>query len=139
MYNNPNNLFVGGFIGSPKMNFISSKILSKNSNGTELNLLGSTKINVPKKSPNSLEGDMVLLGIRPEHLLVNKDSDANWESKVFVVEKLGSGTFLYLEKEGEPLVVQTTGDSNIKVGDSVNVGFEASRCHIFDKSKQAFK
>ncbi len=139
LYNNPNNLFVGGFIGSPKMNFISSKILSKNSNGTELNLLGSTKIYVPKKSPNSSEGDMVLLGIRPEHLLVNKDADANWESKVFVVEKLGSGTFLYLEKEGEPLVVQTAGDSNIKVGDTVKVGFEASRCHIFDKSKQAFK
>jgi ABC-type sugar transport system ATPase subunit len=56
------------------------------------------------------------------------------------VEKLGSGTFLYLEKEGEPLVVQTDGDSNIKVGDTVKVGFSASRCHIFDKSSQeAFK
>ena len=58
---------------------------------------------------------------------------------MFVVEKLGSGTFLYLEKEGEPLVVETDGDSNIKVGDTVKVGFDAERCHLFDSSKQAFK
>ena len=38
-----------------------------------------------------------------------------WESKVFVIEKLGSGTFLYLEKEGEPLVVQTDGDTKLKL------------------------
>ena len=82
----------------------------------------------------------MMLGIRPEHLIINEESDGSWESKVFVVEKLGSGTFLYLEKEGEPLVVQTDGDSNIKVGDTVKVGFSASRCHIFDKSSQeAFK
>ena len=78
------------------------------------------------------------LGIRPEHLLINQDGDANWESKVFVVEKLGSGTFLYLEKDDEPLVVETVGDSNIKVGDTVKVGFTASRCHLFGQDKQSF-
>ena len=139
LYNNPKNLFVGSFIGSPKMNFIKSKILSKNSNNTEVDIMGSGKVNVPKTSDSSKEGDYVQVGIRPEHLLVNKDSDSNWESKVLVVEKLGSGTFLYLEKNGELLVVQTDGDSKIKVGDIVKIGFDASRCHIFDKSNQAFK
>ena len=61
-----------------------------------------------------------------------------WEGKVFVVEKLGSGTFLYLEKDGDPLVVETEGDSNIKVGDTVKIGFNASRCHLFDGNKAAF-
>ncbi len=56
-----------------------------------------------------------------------------------MVYELGSGTFLYLEKEGEPLVVETEGDSNIKVGDTIKVGFEASRCHLFDSSEKAFK
>jgi len=139
MYNNPKNLFVGGFIGSPKMNFISSKILSSNDNSTEVDLFGSSKISIPKTSSNISNGDEVQLGIRPEHLLINQEGDASWESKVFVVEKLGSGTFIYLEKEGEPLVVQTEGDSNIKVGDTVKVGFTASRCHLFDINKQAFK
>ena len=139
LYNTPNNLFVGGFIGSPKMNFISTKITSKSGDKTEVDIMGSSKISIPKTSASASEGDSVELGIRPEHLTVNQSGDASWESKVFVVEKLGSGTFLYLEKEGEPLVVETDGDSNIKVGDTVKVGFDAERCHLFDSSKQAFK
>ena len=139
LYNDPNNLFVGGFIGSPKMNFISTKITSRSNDKTEVDLMGSSTISIPKSSASASEGDAVQLGIRPEHLTVNADGDGSWESKVFVVEKLGSGTFLYLEKEGEPLVVETEGDSNIKVGDTVKVGFSASRCHLFDSSQQAFK
>ena len=139
LYNNPNNLFVGGFIGSPKMNLISSKIIGKSNDKTELDLMGSSKITIPKSSSTASEGDLVMLGIRPEHLTVNQESDGSWESKVFVVEKLGSGTFLYLEKEGEPLVVQTERDSEITVGDTVKVGFSSSRCHIFDSSNNAFK
>ena len=139
LYSNPSNLFVGGFIGSPKMNFVDSKILSATNDSTEIDIFGTSKITIPKTSSNSSNGDSVTLGIRPEHLLVNQDGDASWESKVFVVEKLGSGTFLYLEKDGEPLVVETVGDSNIKVGDTVKVGFTASRCQLFDSSNQAFK
>ena len=139
LYSNPSNLFVGGFIGSPKMNFVDSKILSATNDSTEIDIFGTSKITIPKTSSNSSNGDSVTLGIRPEHLLVNQDGDASWESKVFVVEKLGSGTFLYLEKDGEPLVVETEGDSNIKVGDTVKVGFTASRCQLFDNNNQAFK
>ena len=139
LYSNPSNLFVGGFIGSPKMNFVDSKILSATNDSTEIDIFGTSKITIPKTSSNSSNGDSVTLGIRPEHLLVNQDGDASWESKVFVVEKLGSGTFLYWEKDGEPLVVETEGDSNIKVGDTVKVGFTASRCQLFDSSNQAFK
>ena len=138
LYNNPQNLFVGGFIGSPKMNIISSKLLSSDNKSTEVDLFGSTKISINKTLSSASSGDDINIGIRPEHLLINQDADASWESKVFVVEKLGSGTFLYLEKEGEPLVVETEGDSNIKVGDTVKVGFTASRCHLFGKDKQAF-
>ena len=138
LYSNPNNLFVGGFIGSPKMNIVPTKILSKSKDITEVDVFGSSRIKIPKTSSSVSQGGKVKLGIRPEHLLVNKDADANWEGKVFVVEKLGSGTFLYLEKEGEPLVVETDGDSKIKVGDTVNVGFVASRCHLFDEKNQSF-
>ena len=55
------------------------------------------------------------------------------------MEKLGSGTFLYIEKEGEPLVVEAEGDSKIKVGDTVKISFTGSKCHLFDSSKKAFK
>ena len=120
------------------MNFISTKITSKSGNGTEVDLMGMSKISVPKLSASASEGDSVTLGIRPEHLVVNEQADGSWESKVFVVEKLGSGTFLYLEKDGEPLVVETEGNSSIKVGDTVKVGFPANRCHLFNTSNQAF-
>ena len=139
LYNNPTNLFVGGFIGSPKMNFISSTILSKNNNETQVSFLGSSKITIPKTSANTSEGDKVQLGIRPEHLLVNQDGEASWEGKVFVVEKLGSGTFIYLEKEDEPLVVEAGGESSIKVGETIKVGFSSTKCHLFDSSNKAFQ
>ena len=139
LYDKPNNMFVGGFIGSPKMNFMPSKILSKSADSTEVDIMGMSKISVPKMSASSSEGDAVTLGIRPEHLVVNGDSDGSWESKVFVVEKLGDVTYLYLEKDGEPLVAEAEGHSDIKVGDTVKVGFPAGRCQLFDSSNQAFK
>ena len=120
------------------MNFINTKILSSNTKSTKVDLFGSSDIVIPKTSKTSSSGDQVTLGVRPEHLLVNKKSSSSWESKVFVVEKLGSGTFLYLEKEGEPLVVETEGDSKIKVGDTVKVGFDADKCHLFDSSNSSF-
>ncbi len=138
LYKNPNNLFVGGFIGSPKMNFINSKIISSSSSSTEIEFLDSSKITIPLTSSSVSNGDDVTLGIRPEHLLVNENTEATWESKVFVVEKLGSGTFLYLEKEGDPLVVETDGNSTIKVGDTVKIGFKSEFCHLFDNSKKSF-
>ncbi len=139
LYNNPDNLFVGGFIGSPKMNFIDSKILSKSSKSSEVDIMGTGKLIVPKISENTKEGDSIKIGIRPEHLILNAVSDSLWESKVFVVEKLGSGTYLYLEKEGDPLVVQTDGDTDIKVGDTVKIGFDPFRCHLFDNKGISFK
>ena len=139
LYNNPDNLFVGGFIGSPKMNFIDSKILSKSSKSSEVDIMGTGKLNVPKISDNTQEGDSIKIGIRPEHLILNAKTDSLWESKVFVVEKLGSGTYLYLEKEGDPLVVQTDGDTDIKVGDTVKIGFDPFRCHLFDNKGISFK
>ena len=69
LYNNPDNLFVGGFIGSPKMNFIDSKILSKSSKSSEVDIMGTGKLNVPKISESTQEGDSVKIGIRPEHLI----------------------------------------------------------------------
>ena len=131
LYNKPENKFVAGFIGSPKMNFIETKIISNSSGRTEIDLLGSSKIILPIESKNFSIGSKVTLGIRPEHLLINKDCETIWEGKVFVIERLGSGTFLYIEKEGEPLVVTTEGDINVKVGDIVKVGFLPDRCRLF--------
>ena len=132
LYNKPNNLFVGGFIGSPKMNFINAKILSSSSKSYEISFLDSVKIKLNKNGKEFKDNEDVILGVRPEHLSVS-DSNSKWEGKVFVVEKLGSGTFLYLENVNEPIVVQTEGDTKIKTGDKIMIGIDLSKCHIFKK------
>ena len=136
LYHNPKNLFVGGFIGSPKMNFIKTKILKKSNQRISIDLLGQKSFLLQKNSTSLKTGDEITLGIRPEHLKVSKDLKNAWKGKVFVVEKLGSDTFLYLEKEGEPLVVETDGDSKIKVGETINVVFNPDKCHVFNKSRE---
>ena len=118
------------------MNFIKTKVLKKSSKSISIDLLGQKSLSLKKTSTNLKSGDEITLGIRPEHLKVSKDLKNAWKGKVFVVEKLGSGTFLYLEKEGEPLVVETDGDSKIKVGDTINVVFNPDKCHVFNKSKE---
>ena len=132
LYNKPNNLFVGGFIGSPKMNFINAKILNSNSKSYEISFLDSIKIKLDKNGKEFKDNEEVILGVRPEHLSVS-NSNSKWEGKVFVVEKLGSGTFLYLENDIEPIVVQTEGDTKIKTGDKIKIGIDLSKCHIFKK------
>ena len=138
LYNEPENLFVGGFIGSPKMNFINSKVISSNSSGTEVEISGQGKIIVPKTSDKVSPGDSVKIGIRPEHISINTGEKC-WDSKVFVIEELGSSTFLYLEKDGEPLVVQTDGANSANIGDNLSLSFDLSKCHLFDQNNLAFK
>ena len=136
LYHSPKNLFVGGFIGSPKMNFIKTKILKMSAQDISIDLLGQKTFLLKKSSKSLKTGDEIILGIRPEHLKVSKGLKNAWTGKVFVVEKLGSGTFLYLEKEGEPLVVETDGDSKIRVGETINVAFNADKCHVFNTDKE---
>ena len=120
LYNKPNNTFVAGFIGSPKMNFIPSKFLSNSSSQVEINALGSN-FNLPKKLKDKNLDTEIIFGIRPEDMHLGSDNDYHWQSKVFVTEKLGSSTFIYLEGEKEPIVMEVAGDTAIKVGDIVKI------------------
>ena len=128
LYKSPDNLFVAGFIGSPKMNFIPVKVLDKDKNKTKLDLLGVSDLIISKGGNAFEKSDSLTLGIRPEHLMVNKNVKSFWKGKVFVVEK-----------DGDPLVVETDGDSRIKVGDIVKVGFDPKKCHLFDPSHKSIE
>ena len=134
LYNNPKNLFVAGFIGSPKMNFVNAKILSVNQNKVEINVLGS-KITI-SKTIKSNESTDIIFGIRPEDIIITDDSDCDFQGKAFVVEKLGSNTFIYLNNEGDPIVVETSGDSLIKVGDDVKIKFDLNKTNLFHSNNK---
>ena len=131
LYNKPSNTFVAGFIGSPKMNFIPSKFLSNSSSQVEINTLGSN-FTLPKKlKDKDIEAELIF-GIRPEDMHLGSDNDFHWQSKVFVTEKLGSSTFIYLEGEKEPIVMEVAGDTAIKVGDIVKVKLDLEKTHLFN-------
>jgi ABC-type sugar transport system ATPase subunit len=131
LYNKPSNTFVAGFIGSPKMNFISSKFLSNSSSQVEINTLGSN-FNLPKKLKDKNIEEELIFGIRPEDMHLGSDNDYHWQSKVFVTEKLGSSTFIYLEGEKEHIVMEVAGDTAIKVGDIVKVKLDLEKTHLFN-------
>ena len=134
LYNNPKNLFVAGFIGSPKMNFINSKVLSKDESKIEISVLGSN-ITFPRKI-NTYDENDIIFGIRPEDITITDGSDYDFQGKAYVVEKLGSNTFIYLDNEGDPIVIEASGDSLIKVGDSVKIKFDLNKTNLFNSKNK---
>ena len=114
LYNKPSNLFVAGFIGSPKMNFLECSSLPE-----------SIKKLAPKGSST--------FGVRPEHLTIKEENSI--PLKVKNVEQLGSDSYLYGETiEGQDLSIKLNIQTEIKSKQSVNVGFKASDMHWFDEN-----
>ena len=68
LYHHPRNLFVAGFIGSPKMNFLPAKVTAVDGAGATVQLPGGSSITVPAQAGRLKAGDTVTLGVRPEHL-----------------------------------------------------------------------
>ena len=106
LYRSPRNLFVAGFIGSPKMNFIEGAEAAKH--------------------------DAHTIGIRPEHIEVS--AEGAWSGKVGVAEHLGSDTFFHIHDTGlaETLTVRATGEINLKHGDEINLAPRGDLIHRFD-------
>jgi multiple sugar transport system ATP-binding protein len=112
LYNKPANLFVAGFIGSPKMNFLEYSSLPE-----------SIKKLAPKGSST--------FGVRPEHLTIKEENSI--PLKVKNVEQLGSDSYLYGETiEGQEISIKLNNQTEIKSKQSVNVGFNTSDMHWFD-------
>jgi multiple sugar transport system ATP-binding protein len=132
LYHHPRNLFVAGFIGSPKMNFLSVTVTNVNDSGTTVQLPGDARVTVPVKPSSLSVGDRATLGIRPEHLRVDPNN-ATFNSEVLVVERLGGETFLYVRVPGgETITVQTDGDNASHLHDFVPIHINGNLCHLFD-------
>ena len=108
LYRKPQNRFVAGFIGSPKMNLIE---------GDKATALNAHTI-----------------GIRPEHITVSTDA-GDWAGTVGVSEHLGSDTFLRVSCDGldEPLTVRVSGEIELNYGDKVFLSPDANNIHLFNQ------
>ena len=111
LYKTPKNLFVAGFIGSPKMNF---------SQGEEASRRGAATI-----------------GIRPEHIDVLSEA-GSWHGTVGIAEHLGSDTFLHVHDTGlaDSITIRAPGDVNFKYGDKISLSPREDVIHKFDAQGQ---
>ena len=107
LYHRPRNIFVAGFIGSPKMNLIEGAEAAKHNAHT--------------------------IGIRPEHVDVNT-TDGLWKGRVGVAEHLGSDTFIHVHDTGlgDMLTVRISGDIPVNHGDTIYLSPQLDQIHKFD-------
>ncbi|HSA82878.1 MAG TPA: TOBE domain-containing protein, partial [Geminicoccaceae bacterium] len=139
LYHQPQNLFVAGFIGSPKMNFLEGTVAGAAGNAITVDLGDGVQIVAPVSADGARAGEKVTVGLRPEHLVEGGGADAELKGKVVAVEHLGGETYVYLERgAGDPLVVKSGGDSRARVDDLLPVGVPASACYLFDHEGRAF-
>lgn len=137
LYHNPRNLFVAGFIGSPKMNFLSVTVMAVNDSGTTVKLPGDERVMISVIPGSLVVGDRATLGIRPEHLRLDQNN-ATVKGEVLVVERLGGLTYLYIKiTGGDTIIIQTDGDNRCQVRDRVPIYINGDLCHLFDSHGQA--
>ena len=137
LYHRPANLFVAGFVGSPKMNFLSATLESAEPQLAWVRLDEGSRIAVEADARGQPAGARLTLGVRPEHLLADRDAiDNALPALVVAAEHLGDITYLYLRVQGasENLVVRTDPENPLAIGDNALLGLPAARCMLFDPS-----
>jgi multiple sugar transport system ATP-binding protein len=133
LYHHPHNLFVAGFIGSPKMNFLSGTVTGSKDGAVSVRLAGGEALEVSAEAGHVSEGAAVTLGVRPEDFAVGEGGPLRGE--VLVVERLGGATFLHVKTgTGDLLTVQADGDSPVHMHDRIGLQASAADCHLFDQS-----
>ncbi|ADU29706.1 ABC transporter ATP-binding protein [Evansella cellulosilytica] len=136
IYDNPDNVFVGGFIGSPSMNFLSGTL----KNGYFVVANSEFKIKVPEgklKALESYNNKEVLLGIRPEDIhdepvFIEASPEAKIEAKIDVSELMGAETFLYSKVEDQNIIARVDSRTDVNSGDTLTLAFDMNKCHFFD-------
>ena len=133
LYHQPANLFVAGFLGTPKMGFLKGKITRIDGQGCEVLLDAGTRITLPLSGANLSVGGAVTLGIRPEHLELAQTGDCTLHVTADVSERLGSDTFCHVvTSSGEALTMRVRGDLASRYGETLSLHLDAQHCHLFD-------
>lgn len=136
----PQNLFVAGFIGSPKMNFLSVDATLEGARsvrlgGDELNSTIDVALNVPI---SEMQKSGHILGIRPDNVELVAEHEAHVHGQVVLVERLGTESQVHLNLDnGQSFTIITRGTHPVSSGERVHLKFPAQHCHIFDAAGEA--
>jgi len=138
LYHHPDNLFVAGFIGSPKMNFIDVTINSASATEAVVQLPNGEQATINVDAARASVGGKATLGMRPEDLGEDQ-GDFMLPMDVDVAERLGGSTYIYGRCGGlENFVVQRPGTDLTKTGDNINLNVSSNNCHLFDSDGLAY-
>ncbi|MCF6094277.1 sn-glycerol-3-phosphate ABC transporter ATP-binding protein UgpC [Microaerobacter geothermalis] len=140
VYDVPVNRFVGGFIGSPAMNFIKGNL--KEESGKILFQAEGIQVEIPAGKAQKIKEQgyvdrAVYLGIRPEDihdepLVLESSPKTHVHAKVEVVELTGAEKYLHISVAGEVIIARVDARSNVKVGTEVEMAFDPNKLHFFD-------
>ena len=141
LYNHPANRFVAGFIGSPQMNFLDAAVHAR-ANGTARLALAAAPQNV--SPPIALAaapavGARVLLGIRPEHVRLERGDGDEVELPVTIerAEQLGTASFVYARTaDGALVTIHVAGQRPFRAGDALVARLPIDRLHAFEASEE---
>ncbi|MBT3144034.1 sn-glycerol-3-phosphate ABC transporter ATP-binding protein UgpC [Neptunomonas phycophila] len=138
LYHHPVNKFVAGFIGTPKMGFLEGVVVSVNEAGVEITVSGGSQFLVPVDGGTLQAGEVITLGVRPEHITVTEPEESAYQGRLTVSEHLGADTYCYVETDsGEPLTVRAPGDFEGRYGKMVGLSFDLQHSHLFDAQGKA--
>lgn len=139
LYTHPDNLFVAGFIGSPRMNFIPVKLEQAGVEKTVVRLPDGQSVSLSFDTSAASVGDDLTMGLRPEDLS-GASSDFSFDLKVVLSEHLGGTSFLYGEYENnDNFVVQRLGNDRTRSGEVVSVSVNAASVYLFAADDCAFR
>ncbi|HEX2141646.1 MAG TPA: sn-glycerol-3-phosphate ABC transporter ATP-binding protein UgpC [Candidatus Limnocylindria bacterium] len=132
LYDRPRNVFVAGFIGSPAMNFATTR-----TEGEQL-MLGNARLDLSGAAAQAAKskpaGSELLIGFRPEHLDVadGRGDTVRIPARVDVVEYLGNEELIHAQAEGNEVVALIPSDRRVKPGDQVDLTVPVDKLHVFD-------
>jgi multiple sugar transport system ATP-binding protein len=140
VYDNPENVFVGGFIGSPAMNFLSGKLEDGAID------IGDLKVKVPEGKMKMLRDQgfvnkEIILGIRPEDIhdepvFLESSEGTKIKAEIDVAELMGAETFLYSTVSGQDFIARVDSRTDAKSGHTVELAFDMNKAHFFDPTTE---
>ena len=141
LYHHPANMFVAGFIGSPKMNFFDGFIEKVGKKQTVIKLTTGEILQANANTERAKAGDRVVLGIRPEDALAETDEGNTVEGKVEALERLGAESFIYMTHDTirEHFIVRVEDSRHRSEGTKMKIELPEHFCHLFDADGKAFR
>lgn len=131
LYNRPANRFVASFLGSPPMNFLDGEVVS-GTDGSDVSVQGdgfSTPINAHAYALT--RGQRVVLGIRPEDIVLNAPSEQASRTSISLIEPMGSSTVVYVAVGGKLVSIEIGKETMVATGDLVSISLPPGRIHLF--------